>query len=446
MGSEPLPGPGQPVVAVAEAPPSPVHRLHGRRLTFVRVAWVIVVGLALVAFSVALPDYYQSGHTVATTAGGSLYDLTFQDLRLMEQYGLSLDFYAAYGVAQVVFFLLLFSPVAVLLFWRKPDEPMALFASSWFMLLGATGSPVFEPLLATHPGWTVPVRMLQGVSFACIPIFAYVFPDGRFVPRWTRVVALVWLVGAILSPFTPFPISDAAGPSPLWFGVLVPLGVGLGVVAQVYRYRRVSNHAQRQQTKWMLFGFLIVAVGFALYGLLPVALPSLARPSLARILYLNFGPTVFLLLPFSLLPVCIGLAILRYHLWDIDLIVRRTLVYSIVSAVLALVYFGGVILLQSVFEALTGQTSPLAVVASTLSIAALFTPLRRLVQDAVDRRFYRRRYNAQQVLDRFAATVRDETDIDRLEERLLAIVEDTMQPAQVGLWLRAAGQRERRSP
>src|ERR671933_1292864 len=135
-------------------------------------------------------------------------------------------------------------------------------------------------------------------------------------------------------------------------------------------------------------------------------------------------------------PIAIGIAILRYRLYEIDLIINRTLVYGSLTVTLIALYFGGIVLLQRVFVALTGEKSTLAVVASTLVIAALFNPLRRQVQAFVDRRFYRRKYDAAKTLEAFSAKLRDETDLDALNNELVGVVRETMQPAHVSLWLR----------
>jgi hypothetical protein len=137
-----------------------------------------------------------------------------------------------------------------------------------------------------------------------------------------------------------------------------------------------------------------------------------------------------------LVPISITISILRYRLWDIDLIIRRTLVYAILTTALALTYFGSVILLQRVFVILTGDTSPLTIVISTLAIAALFSPFRRGIQNFIDRRFNRRRFDAERMLQAFASTLRDEVDLDRLSGLLVAIVQETMQPESVSLWVK----------
>ena len=189
------------------------------------------------------------------------------------------------------------------------------------------------------------------------------------------------------------------------------------------RFRR-ADPVERSQLKWLLYAggvFLIVYAGAGFAS-------NLSGNDLFEIA---------LLLSILSLPAAIAIAILRYRLYDINVVIRKTLVYTAVTALLALVYFGSVVLLQRLVSVLTGiEQSPLAVVVSTLAIAALFTPLRRRIQDAVDRRFYRKKYDAQQVLAQFALTARDETDLDPLLGELTRVVQETMQPEGVSVWLK----------
>jgi hypothetical protein len=159
------------------------------------------------------------------------------------------------------------------------------------------------------------------------------------------------------------------------------------------------------------------------------------QPGLARLTFNTIGFGLLVIPMILVFPVSVFFSILRYRLWDIDTLINRALVYALLTGSLALVYFGSVVLLQSIFQAFTGQRSPFVVVASTLAIAALFKPLQRRIQDMIDRRFYRRKYDAEQVLARFSATVRDEVDLDNLTGSLLAVAEETMQPEQTSLWL-----------
>src|SRR5262249_16396066 len=234
-------------------------RLRGPWLVAARVAWIALVGMALVVLVAALPDFYQASHTILSPETQVPGQLTAEDVGLMQPWGLSLDFYATYQTALIAIISFVFMAAGALLFWRKSDDRVTLFVSLWFAMFGATGSPLLDPLIRAHPMWQMPVRFLQGASLGCFPILTYLFPDGRFVPRWTRALTLAWVAWIVISPFTPFVVADFAGASTLWFGVLIPGGMGIGILAQVYRYLRVSNRVERQQTKWVVFGFGVVA-------------------------------------------------------------------------------------------------------------------------------------------------------------------------------------------
>lgn len=298
---------------------------------------------------------------------------------------------------------------------------------------------------------------------AVVPLFVllpFVFPTGHFLtPRW-RWLALsamsVILITALVTAFAPdlrvnngfgnsypfdSPIVWRGLPDLLYerlfiFNVLLIIAASLAGIASLLLRLKRSQGIERQQLKWFTY-FLATAVTVQLvfFEFVAIAFEEQLQTSpylpLVEGLYMVIVYVVFLGWP-----LVIGLAIFRYRLYDIDIIIRRTLVYSLVTLALGLVYFGSVVLLQRLFTGATGQGSPLAIVLSTLLIAALFNPLRRRVQDLIDRRFYRQKYDAQQVLARFARTARDETDKEALTTALLQVVQETMQPASVVLWLK----------
>jgi hypothetical protein len=235
--------------------------------------------------------------------------------------------------------------------------------------------------------------------------------------------ALVDMLRYIRGPLT---LSVSMGLNIFWLGCLI-----VGVLAQIYRYRRVSSPTQRQQTKWIMFGLTLAVLATLIWSLFVEIFPL--QPGPARLAY--YLSVNILAIGFMFFPISMVISILRYRLWDIDILINRTLVYGLLTGVLALLYFGSVVLLQSLFRALSGQVSPLAIVISTLVIAALFSPLRLRVQQFIDRRFFRRKYDAEKTLAGFAATMRDEVDLDKLCEALSAVVEGTMQPTHVSLWL-----------
>ncbi|MDP8949385.1 MAG: hypothetical protein M3N00_03960 [Actinomycetota bacterium] len=278
--------------------------------------------------------------------------------------------------------------------------------------------------------------LLFALAFVYLPLL---FPDGRLPSRrWLPVAVMpgigtlgVVVLGALTDTLTgqdvDYRIDNPIGmegldhvedlPVFVVFGGLFAVGAVGAVASVVVRFRR-SRGIERQQMKWFLYP----------------AVPILTTP------VLDYMPAIISGILFGVvligLPTAIGIAVLRYRLYDIDLVINRTLVYGPLTVTLILVYLGGVVSLQYAFRGLTGQGSQLAIVASTLAIAALFNPLRRRVQAFVDRLFYRRKYDAAKTLAAFSAKLRDETDLDALSDHLVGVVRETMQPAHASLWLR----------
>jgi hypothetical protein len=279
--------------------------------------------------------------------------------------------------------------------------------------------------------WQWSYSLLQTFTQALFFLFFCLFPNGRFVPRWA-----VWLTitGFLIAPFSGFhellPSVNGFISGPFFF-LLIAAVLG----TQIYRYTRVSTSLQRQQTKWLLFGismiFLINIVGINIVGKI---FPWLTQPGSFAAGFFNVNLWALL---FMSIPISIGISMLRYRLWDIDILINRTLVYGSLTALLALLYFGLIFALQSLFQGMLHQNNAVAIVVSTLVIAALFQPLRHRLQQFVDHRFYRSKYDAAKTLEAFSATLRNGIDLNQLRAELVAVVQETMQPAHVSLWLRS---------
>jgi hypothetical protein len=280
-------------------------------------------------------------------------------------------------------------------------------------------------------------------------LFALVFllfPDGRLPSRrwrpvvWLELVAVVFLVAWAFKPgalgnlglvrvTNPFGIQGAAALLETLglIGLFVTLAVAVaGGISLVVRFRRARG-VERQQIKWFAFSGVVFCAVFTTGPFLWAFPQSPATAWIWPVLFLAGASTI---------PVAVGIAILRYRLYDIDLLINRTLVYGSLTAILLAGYFGGIVVLQRLFVTLTGERSTLAVVASTLAIAALFNPLRRRIQGFIDRRFYRRKYDAAKTLAAFTARLREETDLDALSDDLVGVASVTMQPEYASLWLR----------
>ena len=400
-------------------------------LHITRVVWIVLTLATLLMLVVSTVIAVQE--PLPSCVGGDVtcgpWAMTREDAALAQQLGLPaflvpLAYYGSSLFAKAIFFL-----IGLLIFARRSDDGVAQMLSLMLTMFVVEGIQNLGP-------WMPLVTALYTIPTALFVLLPFIFPNGRFVPGGSRWVALPLLV--FISAVTWLPQFGAGVGSDvyalallvsflLWF-----LAAGY---AAVYRYRRVSSAVERQQTKWVVAGILGTFLLFVPFTIAVVWFPP-ASTSPARLAFMFLVYTPMYLLSYLYIPAGIAFAVLRRRLWDIDIIIRKTLVYSVVTALLALVYFGGVILLQRLFGALTGVAqSPLAVVISTLAIAALFTPLRRRIQEGIDRRFYRKKYDAQQVLAQFALTARDETDLDALTGELARVVQETMQPEQVSVWL-----------
>ena len=390
-------------------------RLTGRPLIVARGVWIVVVTLAIVLYFLSIPWQLVDSGNQPGSAG----------LEQLRQAGLAPGFYAGYLAVLTGVFVLVFWIVAGVIFWRKSNDWMALFISLALVLVAVNNNSVIAPLGTAYPALQFLIQAVAILGQVSFNLAFYLFPDGRFAPRWIRWLLPLLIAYAALAVFRP----DLLGNSAL--ALVLPASA---LFAQIYRYARVSNAAQRQQTKWVVLGTVLAAAGIMgviIYG--GIAWPDNQNPPVFSELIIGTIWNFFL----ALIPLSVGVAILRSHLWDIDILIRRTLIYGALTALLALAYFGTVLVLEGLVRLLTGQSqSQVVTVISTLAIAALFVPLRGWLQRAIDHRFYRRKYDAARTLAKFGASLRDEVNLDDLSAHLLSAVDETMQPETAALWLR----------
>jgi hypothetical protein len=366
---------------------------------------------------------------------------------------------------------LVFPLVGALIASRRPENPIGwLLLADGFLWMTTNMLDYYGVYGLAEPG-SLPFPLgAAGISnWLWVPevglLATYVFllfPDGKLPSRrwrplaWLSGVVIVSVsVGVMLSPGpldmprgirNPFGLEAAPWVTTVAYAILplLPLCMFASAVSLVIRYRR-SRGDVRQQIKWIAFAASVVALTYLIAMVASLIHPSEAWLTAGSVLWLNLL-TIAALVSFVTIPIAVGFAVLKYRLYDVDVIINRALVYFPLTAMLALIYVGGVVGIQAVFHVITGQESTLAVVASTLAIAALFNPLRRRIQGFVDRRFYRSKYDTRKTLEAFSARLRDETDLEALNEHLVGVVSDTMKPAHVSLWLRPDTAPQRQQP
>jgi len=414
-------------------------RLRGGWLVFARIGWIAVAILAAILVVAGTPLEFQDYQSTCAPCNGPNAIFSPQQARALKALGLSLRFYAGYLLAFELLFVVVWFAVAVVIFWRrwgKPDEPLAWFVSLTLLTFGAAFPGFLNDDAQKGTLWILAAKLVGFLGGTSIVLFFYLFPTGRFVPRWTRFLGVCWVLCSLAWIIeTPFSNAPATLVDNIYYLIYYIL-LGIGLFTQMYRYIRVSNPVQRQQTKWVIYGFTLAIGGFllmnALWGL-SFVIPALLQMAEGPLVNFIVQPLIYVLI--ALIPISIGFAVLRYRLYDIDLLINRSLVYGTLTLSLALVYAGLIIGLQALLGGIIKQNNDVAIVISTLAIYALFQPLRRRIQNIIDRRFYRRKYDAARTLASFSATLRSEVDLSQLSEQLVAVVEETMQPAHVSLWL-----------
>ena len=396
-------------------------------ILYVISTWIIVLS--------GIPKYYQrvSTQTVPMIQMGS--EEQFSNASIAENAklrGLTLEQYAVYTILNSLFNLVIFGAAALLILWKAGGNWFAWY-TVFILLFFPTGGALNQinqvsQVLGNYYG-------LGAILWPLYLLYLYLFPNGRALPKWTRWPMATIFVFHLALMVIGFLITFGIDVKflPIWdrLGFIVILaGFPLILVSQVLRYRGYSTPVERYQTKWFISS---LAFYIFLTTLVTIITGSLNLDEYGW--WGDLGGLLSILIPISLV-----ISILRYRLWDIDIIIRKTLLYGALTALLALVFFGLVIFLQQILGSLTNaENSPLAIVLSTLAIAALFNPLRVRLQAFIDRRFYRRKYDAEKTLEAFAQTTRSEVEIDLLTGELLELVQETFSPTSIGLWIKPKG-------
>ena len=366
-------------------PASVPLELRGRSLVFARLVWAVLMAQALVLYAVSVPARYnQLSHPPA--------DIRAQLAHL----GLSADIYATYLTAVGGVFALVCCVVAALIVWHRPTDRIGLLASLFLALTGLTSPPEMQAVVTGYPALALPANLASFLYLILLVAFFFVFPDGRFVPRWSRIPVLICAAGFTLIFFLTG-ASIVENP-PDWTGLMAAGGGAVGITAQIYRYVRVSDPVQRQQTKWVVLGVSGAMVTSIVFSFVGPLVPTVGRPETGY----DLTSVTTITLAFLFIPLTLGLAILRYRLWDIDIVINRALVYGALTTGLAGLYLVVVGGLQALFQA-RGHL-PISLLATAL-VAVLFAPLRGRLQTTVNRLMYGERDDPYRVLTRLGERV-----------------------------------------
>jgi signal transduction histidine kinase len=412
-------------------------RLDAPWLTIARVSWLMVVGIAAVLFVAGLVVGVGQLQEVCTGDLCHPMQLTPEEYQFHQQLDLSLTFYAWYTTISYAIFGFICVAVGTLIFWRKSDDWLALFISMVLALMGTGAIPV---IIALEPHFSyikVVTRLLPFVSLNLLPLIMFLFPDGRFVPGWTKWSAIAWIIYSVVI-FVANPIGRGAitsGPP----GPFTIFMFAMGGAVQIYRYRRTTNPHHRQQTRWVLFGFvghvisvICIITAFALY-------PELTRTSQPNIIFDKYAFSIVGLTPILFIPMSLALSVMRYRLWDIDIIINRTLVYTILSAVVVGLYVLIVGLLSTLFH---NGNSLLWSLAATGVVAVSFHTLMDTIRRTINRIMFGNRDEPYVVLEQLSRQFEPVMVVDEVLPAIVQTIAQTLRLPYAAITLNQQGKYE----
>lgn len=396
-----------------------------------RFIWLLIAAVNIFLFIIAIPIEYGVELRAAVTSYGPH----------LPRLNLSPEFYAITQTGLDVLLAAAFIIIGVIIFFYRPGDGILILISLTYMTFGTLFVSTLHTLGNAEPFFYPIVSFIRAVGLGLSVIGGfYLIPNGRFVPPVTRYLAILWtllVIGWLFIPALPANLihlttwSENLGLAFTIYGSFY----FSGVLAQIYRYKKVSTPIQRQQTKWVVLGASGAVLGFVLFHIPLILYPSLDQPGYGHLLYIFTAKPVYHALVL-LAPVSVLFSIMRYRLWDVDRLINRSLVYGILTVVLAALYFGLVIFLRTALLGFTEHNSVLSVIVSTLAMAALFHPLRGAIQKWIDMRFFRRKYDTEKTLEAFRHNLRHLVDLNQLTGELIRLVDGTVQPEHVSLWLK----------
>jgi hypothetical protein len=413
-----------PSAGVMNAKPQPIdaYNLEGGLLWLARASVIFFGVLSLVVFVLSTPFRYRQLTAIGFTNGFVLQSL-----------GLPVEVLPNYILAADTILFGIHFLIAALIFIRRSKDRLVLLACIMLVCMATIIPRPGDSVRSVDTVWLqVAYMAVYIIGLMAVCFFLHLFPYPIYIPRWSGILAIgfnaimvLWyLVFAFGWPLRQLPTLVVAG----W--------IISGISLQVWRYVRFSDEMRRQQTKWVVYGLTCAGIGFLTFNyLLPLLFPMVVRPGYARVLYVLLGVTIEYAMLLAL-PVSFALSVLRFRLWDVDRIAFRTIVYSGLTAGLAILYFATVLLLQQLFREITRTQSVLGVVISTIAFGLLFNPIRQRAQALIEQRTYHRKYNAAQTLARFSTVAQHEVDIDKLSSALLSSVDEAMQPEHVSMWVK----------
>jgi hypothetical protein len=412
----------------------PTQPLTGKKLRFAQVLAVFVSTSSILMFITALPARYDWLERLAGYAHPTLFHITNLQPWLID---LIMPLYPRAALGIEIGVMLLYILSSLLLYKMRSHDWMALLTAAGMAAFALHITPTLFTWMGLSAANTLIGSAFKIVGLGCAFMFLYLFPGGFYSPSWMRLFFLGWLVWAVLwllYPRSVFAFRDPYTISIPGFIIFMSWW-GVGVFSQIYRYYKVSGPIERQQTKFITFGATLVVISYFIYVPLREYLLYSERTLAGSLLFQLFAPYVYLL-AVGAMPIVITLSIIRYRIWDIDIIIRRTLVYTALTGVLILLYFASVVIMQAaVTPFVGGEQTALVTVGSTLLIASLFHPMRKRLQTQVDRSFYRQRYNTEQALAEFAEAARSADELDRLVNKLSHVIIETLHPESIDMWL-----------